>query len=512
MWKTEFSWYGAVGAIFLCYVPVSNGEARWVRVHHIRSSNQHSVASLGNATLPITYLVHNSGKGSQPTEGNRLVKYGASYYIDGGDKGTVKLLSKASDFRREVSPGFIEFPAGGNLASGGWQITAGETSVAEFNPSYSGTNRASLLASQAIGLIGGYLEGDTTNKIKWVSEDTGVVKIYFTNALPDTTNSLKIIIPRAQKSLLSLRAKDFILNRDGEEIRNRLQLYPIKLGAGVSGGAAGDLSTLRVIKNALSIVSNNDDNIGNVIFGDAAPGTVRTNGSIPYVDTGNSTLGVEVDFTTDPSYVLNGEYRYGYFLGTNDQSAANSFGNTDGEIVSGTFFPILGKLKREGTTWTFSKLFSYPQSVYVVGNFLPERHLGLNEYVASGYELFSNVSISGPGVPTHTDSTDQTKWDKLEDAQIVNWEEIARLSGARIGQDFSLTPIADTGNEVLAYYATTGGYQFDLQDYFAYNKEYLSFPLTDEVDIISVYGHYDINQNTTPAPFYINTSITWEEQ
>ena len=29
MYKVEFSWYGAVGALFLAYVPVSNGEARW---------------------------------------------------------------------------------------------------------------------------------------------------------------------------------------------------------------------------------------------------------------------------------------------------------------------------------------------------------------------------------------------------------------------------------------------------------------------------------------------------
>ena len=40
MYKIEFSWYGAVGALFLAYVPVSSGEARWVRVHHLRASNQ----------------------------------------------------------------------------------------------------------------------------------------------------------------------------------------------------------------------------------------------------------------------------------------------------------------------------------------------------------------------------------------------------------------------------------------------------------------------------------------
>ena len=61
MYKVEFSWYGAVGALFLAYVPVSNGEARWVRVHHLRASNQLKISSLGNATLPITYMVYGGG-------------------------------------------------------------------------------------------------------------------------------------------------------------------------------------------------------------------------------------------------------------------------------------------------------------------------------------------------------------------------------------------------------------------------------------------------------------------
>ena len=107
MYKVEFSWYGAVGALFLAYVPVSNGEARWVRVHHLRASNQLKVSSLGNATLPITYLVYGGGRPNRFGYANNLrtatsfgygsssehiVKYGASYYIDGGDRGTVKLF------------------------------------------------------------------------------------------------------------------------------------------------------------------------------------------------------------------------------------------------------------------------------------------------------------------------------------------------------------------------------------------------------------------------------------
>jgi len=72
--------------------------------------------------------------------------------------------------------------------------------------------------------------------------------------------------------------------------------------------------------------------------------------------------------------------------------------------------------------------------------------------------------------------------------------------------------VPETGNEIFSYYVTRGGYQFDLQDYFAYNKEYLSFPLTDEVDVISVFGHFDIQQSASPKAFKVNTSLTWEEQ
>ena len=118
MYKIEFSWYGAVGATFLAYVPVSNGEARWVRVHHLRASNQLKVASLGNATLPITYMVYGGGsenrygyknvdKISNTDSGygsisEQLVKYGASYYIDGGDRGTVRLFSYSSETLKEI--------------------------------------------------------------------------------------------------------------------------------------------------------------------------------------------------------------------------------------------------------------------------------------------------------------------------------------------------------------------------------------------------------------------------
>ena len=101
MFKMEYSWYGAVGGHFLAYVPdaTTAGEARWVRMHHLRASNQLTSPSLANPTLPLTYLVQKSTSGNE----NSLYKYGASYYIDGGDKGTVVARSQSNTADRSVT-------------------------------------------------------------------------------------------------------------------------------------------------------------------------------------------------------------------------------------------------------------------------------------------------------------------------------------------------------------------------------------------------------------------------
>ena len=101
MYKVEYSWYGAVGGHFLAYVPdaTTTGEARWARMHHIRASNQLTSPSLGNPTLPISYLAQKSSSANECA----IYKYGASYYIDGGDKGTVTARSASNDADRSVT-------------------------------------------------------------------------------------------------------------------------------------------------------------------------------------------------------------------------------------------------------------------------------------------------------------------------------------------------------------------------------------------------------------------------
>jgi hypothetical protein len=101
MFKMEYSWYGAVGGHFLAYVPdaTTAGEARWVRMHHLRASNQLTSPSLANPTLPLSYLVQKGTSGNE----NALFKYGASYYIDGGDKGTIVARSQSNTADRSVT-------------------------------------------------------------------------------------------------------------------------------------------------------------------------------------------------------------------------------------------------------------------------------------------------------------------------------------------------------------------------------------------------------------------------
>jgi hypothetical protein len=128
------------------------------------------------------------------------------------------------------------------------------------------------------------------------------------------------------------------------------------------------------------------------------------------------------------------------------------------------------------------------------------------------------VEFTGDGVigsnsatGNHNKFENQKKWDS---AEIGNWESIASLSGAKISQDFKLSPVANTGNNIFSIYANKGGGQYDLTDYFAYNKEYISFPLTNEVDILGVYAFWESTSSGTipTSSIDIVNSLTWEEQ
>ena len=72
-------------------------------------------------------------------------------------------------------------------------------------------------------------------------------------------------------------------------------------------------------------------------------------------------------------------------------------------------------------------------------------------------------------------------------------------------------PIPKTGTIVASLFIPASGEEFDLSSYFDYNKEYLSFPLTNVVETLYVVGSSE-GAFSGSAISTTNASITWEEQ
>lgn len=504
MWKIEFSWYGAVGALFLCYVPVANGEARWVRVHHMRASNQLDVASLGNATLPITYLTH-AGLANNLSEGSRLVKYGASYYIDGGDKGTVRLLSKATDYPKGNKYGILRREVKTAPSSNFFEIEFGQ----EFRDQ----------------LVGSYLKSDTTTKIIWVenSQTQGRVILYFNRDVStfiNISNHVEIVVPRRQRAMIALRAKDNVINTSGDAIRNRIQLYPIKYGLGVTDPSGKDnVVSINFIKNPLLITNNlnNTDlaaTVNTPIYtnsGQTGKGFELGSGTVPKkIVSGVNISSGNYSTLMDPTNGVlnaNGKYFYAYMRSKPTNDVGEGFAGSPGIDEN----EMLVRFFRKDNILYIQNYESQANDVSVYGNLM---YVKMYTFDADGdiQVLTGQIGdISSTG--NHNKYENQKKWDA---PQVGTWESIASLSGAKISQDFRLSPVANTGNNIFSIYANKGGDQYDLTDYFSYNKEYISFPLTNEVDILGVYAFWE---STSAAPEDLPTSainivnsLTWEEQ
>lgn len=92
MYKIEFGWYGAIGAKFYAYIPQDKGEGRWVTLHTLVIENQIGQPCLQDPYFFFKYRVFVEDPSAIKLP-QFVEKYGASYYIDGGDEGTVQLGS-----------------------------------------------------------------------------------------------------------------------------------------------------------------------------------------------------------------------------------------------------------------------------------------------------------------------------------------------------------------------------------------------------------------------------------
>jgi hypothetical protein len=461
MYKIEFSWYGAVGALFLAYVPVSNGEARWVRVHHLRASNQLKVSSLGNATLPITYLVYGGGNPNRRgypnnerfastfaygSSSENIVKYGASYYIDGGDRGTVKLFSYSTPTSLEVygSKRVFTVNNGGGVGVGTTQVDLTNATnvtdpyiIGSAGMSTSFYVGAKIITSDPI---------DQNIEISFVN--IGSQQLHLSAPLNSASLGSIIISPNRPVPLIGLKCKDFIQSSTGKFVRNRTQVYPTRLSSGSTGVVKLDLIKSPVFQTSSTttglLALSSNTNIGR--RGNTTNISVNNNGYL------SANTGI-----------------YGYFRGyySNDSSQK--------------LFSVLGYLENRGSTlgYYFYSLESYPSDIVLIAtdSFLKEE----------------NTNSVGATVSSST--TEFT---------------LDQLSSIKVSPEIR-SPIPGTGTVVASLFVPASGEEYSLSPYFDYNKEYLSFPLTNKVE--SLYLCASSQASYTGSPIAdISASLTWEEQ
>jgi hypothetical protein len=462
MYKVEFSWYGAVGALFLAYVPVSNGEARWVRVHHLRASNQLKVASLGNATLPITYLVYGGGSevkrgyvntlrsggstfsGSYGSPSEHIIKYGASYYIDGGDRGTVKLYSYATEEPKLVY--------GSKRVFG---VTAGAVGVGTTVNLTNATDPTNprITAGTATGLATSYYVGSKVITTNPLDQNIQITFINGSDLLlnsPLNSSSLPniTIIPNRPTPLIGLKCRDFILSSTGKSVRNRTQVYPTRLSTGSTGVLKIDLLKSPIFQT-LSTTT----------------GTISLTSPVNIGKRGNPTPVL----VNNSNYLAANTGVYGYFRGYFELDASERR------------FSVLGYLENKGQTgYYFYALKSSSDNIVLSDgeNFLKEE----------------NTTPTGTIVtPAITEST------------------LSQLSTVKTVVD-NRTPIPGTGTVVTTLFVPASGEDYDLSPFFDYNKDYLSFPLTNEVESLYLCATSQTPYNALLESAEVSASITWEEQ
>lgn len=472
MKKIEFSWYGAVGALFLAYVPVSNGEARWVRVHHLRASNQLKVSSLGNATLPITYTIYGGGSterfGYDNTEripntipgsgsfSEYISKYGSSYYIDGGDRGTVRLFSHSSQTASEVLGGKyrIQVDASNSQASDPF-LVVDDSAPFDINPEVSDFYMlASVLSGDPV---------DSGVRVIWV--DSVNKRLYLSKALSSITGTsvqMDVLVDRPE-IVFGVETKQNIISSQGFSVRNRVQVYPTRLSTGVTGTGT---SSLKLAKNPIFQNYEIDNWTGDLKLDEDAQ--LQPAGFPTTLTTSTTPTGLSV-----------GDQIFGWFRGYFDNDPNQ------------TLFQVFGFVRVTSTGFTFTSLDTFNETVILESDFpfLP----ALN-YDSDGQVLDA--------------STDTSEF------------EIERLSSILVNPELR-TPIPGTGSQITNFFLGTGGQQFDLSPYFDFNKDYLSFPLTDQVDslfltVSSVDNHYEIDDGAPTGDPIVHSSVlaslTWEEQ
>lgn len=484
MYKTEYSWYGAIGCIFLTYVPVLDDTARWVKMHYLRGSNQLSFPTLGSPYLPMCFYVQNPPQ-NQFTES--LEKYGASYYIDGADKGSVRVFSILNDSGTTLNSGVT------GLRVNSLVNDNGIFSNFQF-PFLRATHSNRTFSNYKTYMIGGYLLGTvtinnggtiitreitpgsifvtdikitTTSAILFLNKQifddissTGVSSVTYTN--------LRVVCPRG-RFCLGIKMKKTI---GPSNVVSKASVFPIRLNTG--NGNLSKSIVFRLIKNARlpersSAVLNSRSQ------------AVRTSVLIP-----SDIRTVSID------------------LWKNTVASGNDIGGTSTTVF---FRNIPGKLTLVSSSATFN--------TWNFTRYEPGDEIVLVPAAAQTTPL--DVSSSSRGYDM---AIQETGFDTLFRDAASNVESYTESTDIYSAINYDTTedrlPLVFTGQTIASLITGPGSSDdFDLSPYFGFNKEFLagsglSLDVLFDDELIVVGNTFDVDNSESISPTI--TNLTWEEQ
>jgi hypothetical protein len=291
---------------------------------------------------------------------------------------------------------------------------------------------------------------DQNIKVVWADAN----KVYLDGVPTGTPTNMSLLVDRANATY-NLETKKIILStQQSNAVRNRVQVYPTKLSSSnLSSGVDAKPVRMRFKKTPIF----QTDTVFTGTFTLDAPYTLTA------LNEPLSTVGV-TESGGAGTYIDNNESVFGWFKA----------------LVDADEVTVFGRLYKESDEYYFELLESFNGVIQLkADSFLPDLR-----FEADG------------------DDIAQTTVTKVT-------SEKEGLSSIKIAND-TIVPIPNTGINVATIYLQPGTEQLDLSPYFDYNKEYLSFPLTDQAD--SLYFAVDSDNDSGVSPIQVSLGCTWEEQ
>jgi hypothetical protein len=239
MYKIEFGWYGAIGARFYAYIPQGYGNSRWVTLHTLVIENNIDKPCLSDPFFFFKYRLYISNP-SRIRLPQFIEKYGASYYIDGGDEGTISVSTSKAINRRVESINLQGFGASFNVVTNSGGAISSISGVNSTGENYSVGDLLSISGP-------GSPTAKAEIRVSSINETGGILTYTISTPLPfgtgytpsQTSVSASEVVDGVIKqiespiykwgSVIGIKPKTVIINSEGNEFKNKKEIFPISL-------------------------------------------------------------------------------------------------------------------------------------------------------------------------------------------------------------------------------------------------------------------------------------------